>query len=90
MTQDATMKVYSVNDFYWYMAPTPAEAITKAMEDAKLQGEECDFDEPAELTSTELEDLTFHADDDDITFAEELRRRVAAGPKTEMFATTEF
>lgn len=86
-------KVYKLNDCDWYMAETLEQAIEAALNDV------CDHDDdyvddPHELSPEAMESHTFNDWETgelvERTFAEELARRVASGPKAEMFATTEF
>ncbi len=84
------MKVFQINDCDWYMAPTLEGAIQQAMSDSGLPRDEV-CDSPRELSEADMDDLTFTDDEGNRrTFTEELRRRLTAGARTEMFASTEF
>lgn len=84
------MKVFSINDCDWYMANTLEEAILIAMADTGLPRDEA-TDDPCELTEAQMNKLMF-TDDNGVkrTFAAELQRRIDAGKKCGMFASTEF
>jgi hypothetical protein len=81
------MKVFKINKFDFYMAPTLEEAITQAMADSGLSRDEA-INEPRECTAEELQRLVYGDDDGNgRTFQEELDRRLAACARTEMFAS---
>lgn len=84
------MKVFRINDYEWYMAPTLQEAIQKSISDTRLPEDEA-TDDPREITEEALNDLIFVDNDGNKrTFAEELQRRVALGRQTEIFASSEY
>jgi hypothetical protein len=87
------MKIFKVNDCDWVMATSAEEAkqvlatFTDVHED----------DEVRELTDHELDTFKFIDEDHDEekdgphpTFRQELARRVAAGDRPDMFASTEY
>lgn len=84
------MKVFQLNDYEWYMAPTLEEAIDEAVRLTGLPRDEAADDDACEVTSEDMQRLRFKEDDGSVrTFAEELTRRISAGAKTELFASTE-
>lgn len=84
------MKVFQLNECDWYMAPTLDEAIEMSTRDSGLPRDEAADDDARECTPEEMGRLKFRDDDDTVrTFQEELDRRIAAGARTEMFASTE-
>lgn len=93
MDEVSGFKIFQMNDCDWWMAPTLEEAVRDVKE---TYGDEPEMWEDAhELTEAGLDKMQFTDFDDDgdpikRSFREELQRRIAAGPKTEMFASTEF
>lgn len=84
------MKVFKINECDWYMAETLEAAIQQAMEDTGLPRDEA-VDNPREEPPNRMQKLIYTDDDGTRrTFQEELARRVAAGAKAEMFASTEY
>lgn len=84
------MKVFKLNDCDWYMAETLEDAVKLVCNDTGLPPDEA-ADEPSEETPERMARLNFvDHDGSERTFAEELQRRVAAGKKPGMFASTEF
>lgn len=89
-------RVYRLNDCDWWLARSIAEAKQSAAEyyGCESTDDEIFQDDVHELTAEELEKHRYHTDDNrkgpTISFREELHHRVAAGPKPEMFASTEF
>ena len=90
-TEAATLRVFRLNDYEWWMAPTLEEAIAKAMAVFSLRADEVADDGARELTDEELDRFIFVDDNDNRrTFREELERRVAAGDEADFFASTEY
>lgn len=90
------MKIFKMNDCDWWMAPTLEEAIQGVKTEHPMDWEDM-IEDPKELTDAQLDSHKFRLDEGEedgerkhCSFREELDRRVAAGSKTELFASTEY
>ena len=106
-------KVWELNDYEWWLAPTKLQAMAAALNNyghvvsenptlEEIQGllaesfiAEFEIDSVRALTVEELDSQTFVDDLNGVepvrrSFREELELRIKAGPKVEMFATTEI
>lgn len=83
-------KVFKLNEFEWYAAPSLAAAVAAWKKETGCDDDA--LDEPRELTEKEMDTIKFHSDDEGIlTFREELRlQRQRTGEYTGFFATTEY
>jgi hypothetical protein len=91
------IKVFAVDDGYWYAAETGAEALEAYRNDCNGWGSEDELDEPLsahELSESDMNRLQYMCDDDQskhISFAEQLKRMVAANDTFPgLFATSEI
>jgi len=87
--------VFKINDCDWWLARSADEARTAAARFYCCRPEDEDIEkEVVKLTAAQLASHEFYEEADrskePITFAEELKKRIAAGPTVEIFATTEF
>ena len=85
------MKVFCMNDCDWWMAETLEQAKADYL---KMTGKDANIlDNPHEMTAEEMENAEFYPDESverAIPFTEELRNRIVAGRKSELFASTEY
>ena len=93
------IKVFQVDDAYWYAAETPADALKKYLSDAEEWGvldevKDNEIGEPVQIDDGALDKLRYMTDDDQsvtISFREQLNRLIASGEQfPQMFATTEI
>ena len=86
------IKIYQINDCDWVAASSLEEAYTYACKHCDEDPDYFDKDEITELTSEDMDRLTFIGDDErKLTFREELR--VLIDKKEKMptfFASTEY
>lgn len=86
--------VYRVNDYDWWLGRSLAEVKTNAARFYGMPEDEACDEGAHPLTLRELEATEFYPDGNHNgtphSFAEELSRRIAAGARVELFATTEF
>jgi hypothetical protein len=82
--------VYQINDCDWWLARSMDEAKEAALK--AYSRDEYMIDDPRELTQADLERIQYHDEYHRAvhSFAVELEIRVAAGPKVELFASTEY
>lgn len=84
------MKVFKINDYDWWMAPTLEAAIEAAVQETGIPADEL-VEDPYELTPEAMQRLTFTDDDGSKrTFRQELERRLGEDPRVQCFASTEY
>ena len=91
------IKVFAVDDGYWYAAETGIQALEAYRNDCNGWGVTDELDEPLgayELTASDMARLQYMCDDDlskHISFEEQLKQMIASGDTFPcLFATTEI
>ena len=92
-----SMKIYKVNQEYWFAAPDAASAVEEARGFMLSIGDEMPvWDEPKELTEAELDSHTYDEERDEDsgekhTFRSKLAEMVEAGEKSPcIFASRDY
>lgn len=94
--EEKKVKIFRMNEYEWWFAPTLEEAIQEAARQTGLDREELvDEDYLEELSDEDMDRLIFvHEAEEDsselkVTFREELRSRTSDGQTVGMFAASE-
>lgn len=89
------IKVFQLNDYECWFAPSLEEAIECAMKECGLSREDVVYDlaSPCELTDEELDSRVFvwgDGEDERYSFRTELNARIAAGETCGLFSVQEW